>query len=48
MRIDEKNNNSIALTLALGTATLAQQHPRHQDVLQGKVGDASPTDLWQI
>src|SRR5208337_2331762 len=42
-----KTATAIALTLALGIVTPAKPHPRHQEALQGKVGNASDTDAWR-
>jgi hypothetical protein len=42
-----KTASVLALTLALGIGTPAKPHPHHQEALQGKVGNASDTDLWR-
>jgi hypothetical protein len=38
---------AIALTLVFGIGTSAKPHPHHQEALQGKVGNASDTDVWR-
>jgi hypothetical protein len=41
-----RNIAAFVLTLILGIVTLAKPHSHHEG-LQGKVGDASTTDLWR-
>jgi hypothetical protein len=42
-----RNIVAFVLTLALGIVTPAKPHSHHHEGLQGKVGDASTSDVWR-